>query len=136
MGPTLGMNVKLAHKHKVDTSYKGALFRANLDSCELYYILVLSSCHACTVPSGALKATITPRLLPGPLDRLSHSGTEPFWHATYIRPILLCPRTAYRVVPRYAQTWAAGSGIESVQLSQHFQLAADRDRVVYLGVAS
>ena len=32
--------------------------------------------------SGALKATITPRLLPGPLDRLSHSGTEPFWHAT------------------------------------------------------
>ena len=76
------MNVKLAHKHKVDTSYKGALFRANLDSCELYYILVLSSCHACTVPSGALKATITPRLLPGPLDRLSHSGTEPFWHAT------------------------------------------------------
>ena len=28
-------NVKLAHKHKVDTSYKGALFRANLDS---YYI--------------------------------------------------------------------------------------------------
>ena len=39
MGPTLGMNVKLAHKHKVDTSYKGALFRAHLDSCELYYIV-------------------------------------------------------------------------------------------------
>ena len=52
MGPTLGMTVKLAHKHKVDTSYKGALFRANLDSCELYYILVLSSCHAYTVPSA------------------------------------------------------------------------------------
>ena len=100
MGPTLGMNVKLAHKHKVDTSYnvklahkhkvdtsyKGALFRANLDSCELYYILVLSSCHACTVPSGALKATITPRLLPGPLDQLSHSGTEPFCSHGQMRP--------------------------------------------------
>ena len=73
------MNVKLERTNTklIYTSYKGALFRANLDSCELYYILVLSS-----VPSGALKATITPRLFPGPLDRLSHSGTEPFWHAT------------------------------------------------------
>ena len=75
------MNVKLERTNTklIYTSYKGALFRANLDSCELYYILVYT---ACTVPSGALKATITPRLLPGPLDRLSHSGTEPFWHAT------------------------------------------------------
>ena len=30
------------------------------------------------------------------------------------------------------QTWPTGSGIESVQLSQ---LASDRDRVFYLGVA-
>ena len=82
------MNVKLAHKHKVDTSYKGALFRANLDSCELYYILVLSSCHACTVPSGALKAPITPRLLPGPLD--------PFWHGA----ILARYKSRVRIVAR------------------------------------
>ena len=40
-----------------------------------------------------------------------------------------------RVAPRYAQTYPARSGIESVQLSQHFQLASDRDRVVYMGVS-
>ena len=37
-----------------------------------------------------------------------------------------------QVSPRYVQTQPAGSGIESVQLSQ---LVSDRDRVVYLGVA-
>ena len=37
------------------------------------------------------------------------------------------PATAH--ARRYAQTLPAGSGIDSVQLSQHFQPASDRDRV-------
>ena len=37
--------------------------------------------------------------------------------------------TATAHARRYAQTWPARSGIESVQLSQHFQPASDRDRV-------
>ena len=44
------------------------------------------------------------------------------------------PRTAYRYSnsnssPRYAKTQPARSGIDSVQLSQHFKPASDRDRV-------
>ena len=45
-------------------------------------------------------------------------------YGRHIRP---APATAH--ARRYAQTLPAGSGIDSVQLSQHFQPASDRDRV-------
>ena len=68
-------NVKLAHKHKVDTPIKALYLERTWTrvNCTIYCRHV----HACTVPIGALKAKITPRLLPGPLDRLSqsHFGT-------------------------------------------------------------
>ena len=84
------MNVKLAHKHKVDTSYKGALFRANLDSCELYYYtstVVMSCMHS--TQRGA-KSYNYPALITWPAR-----PAEPFWHgailarylARYIRAV-------------------------------------------------
>ena len=75
-------------------------------------------------PAPALERRMNAKLLA--LNKKDPSRTS-YMCAGLCRNILFIHR--YSAWRRYAQTQPAGSGIESVQLSQYFQPASNRDRV-------